>query len=967
MQQEIRRYGDRLLEAGGVPIEIRVGVNTGEVVMRPLKTGDSHVEYAPIGHTTNLASRMQAVARTGSVVVSEATRKLVEGYFQLKSIGPTRVKGVKEPVQVYEVTGLGPLRTRLQRSASRGYTKFVGREREMDTLRRTAELAQSARGQVVATVAMAGVGKSRLLHEFKARNQSGWMVLEAFSVSQGKASAYLPVLDLLHTYFKITSDDGALARREKVAGKIAILDRSLEDALPYLFALLGIVEGDDPLAQVDANIRKRRTLEALKRILLRESLNQPLMIIFEDLHWIDEETQTFLNLLADSIGTARLLLLVNYRPEYTHQWHSKTYYTSLRLDPLPRESAGEMLDALFGLRGQATDASLAALKRLIIEKTEGTPLFMEEIYQSLLEEGALVRNGAVKLTRSLETLKIPSTVQDILASRIDRLQATEKQLLQTLAVVGKEFPLTLARQVVQKPDDEIDHMLNDLQLAEFLYEQPAAGEIEYTFKHALTREVAYNSVLLERRKQLHEQIGAAIEALYANSIDDHLDELTEHYGRSGDRRKALKYLEQAGRQALQRSAYGEAMRDLTHALELLQQLPRDAERDQREFALQISLGPILMATKGWTAPETELAYHRAEDLLAVTGATLEQRFTLLAELFGLAIVGGKLRAARERLKPILEFAKEHPEPAFVLEACHYEWSVALSAGELETAQDRIEEGLAFFEADLRSVPVPYSGHHPLVCGHGWGAFVFWLRGYPDAAQLHASKAVSMAQELGDLPSVTWALGTEAQVDQIARRVETALEMAEAAIALADKESFPYFASHGRIVKGWALAQLGRTAEGVAQIREALAMASARGDELLRPYNLAQLAEAYGAAGRISDGLEATAEALGLAQQSGETWWEAEIHRLRGELLLKQDRANSAEALVSVERAIEIARKQGAKSLELRATTSLARLLAKQGKRDEAHAMLADIYNWFTEGFDTADLKDAKALLDELSA
>src|SRR5262245_7103844 len=380
MQAEVKRYADKLRAEKGVNLQVRVGANTGEVVVREIRTGEKHTEYLPIGHSTSVAARLQALAAPGSIAITESVRKLIEGYFVIKSLGPAHIKGVSEPLAISAVSGPGPERTRLQREAARGYTKFVGRQREIETLKHAAELAQEGHGQIVAAVAEPGVGKSRLFFEFKAKSQSGWMALEAFSVSHDKASAYLPVLDLLHSYFKIASDDDARSRREKVAGKIAVLDRSLEDALPYLFALLGIVEGDNPLAQMDANIRKRRTLEALKRILLRESLNQPLMIIFEDLHWIDEETQAFLNLLADSIGTARLLLLVNYRPEYTHQWHSKTYYTYLRLDPLPRESAGEMLDALLGLRGQATDASLAALKRLIVEKAEGTPLFMEEIY-----------------------------------------------------------------------------------------------------------------------------------------------------------------------------------------------------------------------------------------------------------------------------------------------------------------------------------------------------------------------------------------------------------------------------------------------------------------------------------------------------------------------------------------------------------------------------------------------------------
>src|SRR6202521_3867037 len=419
MQEEMRRYAAKLREAGNLPIEARVGVNTGEVVVRTIATGGAKTEYTPIGHTANLAARMQAVAPTGSIAISEATRRLVEGYFQLRALGPARVKGLAEPINVYEVTGLGPLRTRLQRSAGRGLSKFVGRQAEMDSLKRAAEQAKAGRGQILAAMAEAGVGKSRLFFEFKARNQSGCMVLEAFSVSHGKASAYLPVLDLLHTYFDIKSEDDPRKRREKVTGRVLALDRSLEDALPYLFALLGIIDGDDPLAQMDAQLKKRPTIEAIKRILLRESLNQPLMVIFEDLHWIDEQTQELLNLLVDAIANAKILLLVNYRPEYSHSWNSKTYYTQLRLDPLGKESAEEMLSALLG-----DNASLAPLKQVIVEKTEGNPFFMEETVQVLLDEGALVRDGAtVRLTKPIGELKIPPTVQGILAARIDRLPA----------------------------------------------------------------------------------------------------------------------------------------------------------------------------------------------------------------------------------------------------------------------------------------------------------------------------------------------------------------------------------------------------------------------------------------------------------------------------------------------------------------------------------------------------------------
>ncbi len=348
MQEELKRYSDRIRSEGRLPIQARVGVNTGEVVVRSIKTGDAHTEYAPVGHSISLASRMQTLAPIGSIAATEAVRKLCEGYFVFKSLGPTKVKGVREPVEVYEVTGLGPIRTRLQRAAGRGYTKFVGRQREIDAMKHAAEQAKAGHGQIVAAVGEPGVGKSRLLFEFKAVSQSGWMVLETISVSHGKASAFLPVIDLLWSYFKISSDDDERARREKVTGRVLALDRSLEDALPYLYGLLGLRDENNQIADIEAQTRKRRALDAIKRILLRESLDQPLIVIFEDLHWIDSESQAFLNLLADSIGTARILLLVNYRPEYRHEWGHKTYYTQLRLDPLGKESADELLQSLLG-------------------------------------------------------------------------------------------------------------------------------------------------------------------------------------------------------------------------------------------------------------------------------------------------------------------------------------------------------------------------------------------------------------------------------------------------------------------------------------------------------------------------------------------------------------------------------------------------------------------------------------------
>ena len=625
LQEGLRRYSANVVADGGIPIQGRVGINTGEVVVRSIRTGAGQVEYTPIGHTTNLASRMQTAAPVGSIVVSEGTRKLCEGYFILKPLGATKVKGVSEPVNVYEVMGLGPLRTRLQRAAGRGLTKFVGRQREMEALRHAAALAREGRGQIVTAMADPGVGKSRLFYEFKATGSTGWMVLEALSISHGKASAYLPVIDLLRNYFKISPTDDERERREKVAGKITVLDRSLEDTLPYLYSLLGIVEGDDPLAQTDGQIKKRRMLETIKRILLRESLKQPLMVVFEDLHWIDGESEGLLNLLADSIATSQILLLVNYRPEYHHQWGSKTYYTQLRLDPLGSDTAKEILTTLLG-----NDESLILLKRLIAEKTEGNPLFMEEIVLSLFEDGTLARNGDVKLAKPLAILSIPLTVQGIIASRIDRLPADEKDLLQTVAVIGTEFNLGVARAISGKSDDELNRILGNLQLAEFVYEQPATGDVEYTFKHALTHDVAYNSLLIERRKLLHERTGQMIEGLYAERLEDHLTELAYQFERSRNAAKAVQYLALTGARVAQQVAHLEAIGYFKRALELLPQLPGGPARDRQELTLQMALSWSLYASGGWRSAERESVLVRARKLCEQLGEQATLMEALLA-------------------------------------------------------------------------------------------------------------------------------------------------------------------------------------------------------------------------------------------------------------------------------------------------------------------------------------------------
>jgi class 3 adenylate cyclase/tetratricopeptide (TPR) repeat protein len=613
MQENLRRYSSTLRERGVAPVEIRVGVNTGEVVVRTIRTAQGRAEYTPIGHSTNLASRVQTLAATGTIAVTEDTRKFCEGYFTFRSLGLTPVKGVSEAVAIHELTGLGPLRTRLQASARRGLSKFVGREAELAQIRQALEFASSGRGQIVAAVGEAGVGKSRLFYEFQAVGHNGCLVLEAPSVPHGKASAYLPLIDLLQSYFDIIQDDDERRRREKIAGKILMLDRALEEILPYFFTLLEVPESDDQFARLDAEVRKRRTLDAIKRLLLRESLNQPLVVIFEDLHWLDEGSRVLLNLLVDSLGTARVLLLVNYRPEFTHNWGSKTYYTQLRLDPLGKESGEEMLSALLG-----NGRDLVQLKRIIVEKTEGNPFFMEEIVQALFEQGALLRNGSIKLAKSLSTIEIPSTVQAVLASRIDRLPARSKDLLQTLAVIGKEFPFRLIREVSAKAEDELQMLLSDLQMAEFIYEQSAVADVAYVFKHALSQQVAYGSTLVERRKFIHERIARFLETLFPEIVDTQPELIGHHYTEAGLGPQAIPFWKRAGERALERSVPFEAVNHIKKGLELIG--PPDVRSDEvQRCSLLLVLG--LAQRRAGEYVEAEETLLRAANLGRSLGST----------------------------------------------------------------------------------------------------------------------------------------------------------------------------------------------------------------------------------------------------------------------------------------------------------------------------------------------------------
>jgi class 3 adenylate cyclase/tetratricopeptide (TPR) repeat protein len=915
LQEQLGRYSSQLRGQGRMPLQARVGLNTGDVVVRSIETSEGHTEYTPIGHSTSLAARVQTLAPVGSIATTDTTRKLCEGYFTFKSLGPTVVKGVSEPLEVFEVTGLGPLRTRFQRSELRGLTKFVGRRLEMEALTHAAEQAQAGNAQIIAVMADPGAGKSRLFYEFKSASRSGWMVLQAFSVSYGRASAYLPVLELLSAYFGIEPGDDVRKRRERVGGKILMLDRSLEDALPYIFTLFGLSEGDNEIAQMGPQIRRRRMQDAIKRILLRESLNQPLMLIFEDLHWIDEESQALLNLLVDSLGTTQILLLMNYRPEYQHHWGNRPYYTQLRLDPLGRESAEEMLDALLkaavlspsparsdilplapsAAAGERADSEFAALKRLIIQRSEGNPFFMEEIVQELFDEGAIDRNGQLRLTKPLAELKIPATVQATLAARIDRLGAVDKELLQTLAVMGKEIkeiPLALIKKSIGKPEGQLEATLSVLQVNEFICEQPNISNALYVFKHALTQQVAYNSLLTERRRSIHEQTAKAIEAVYAGQLEDHYNELARHHLSGNDPGRAAHYAILAAEQAMSRAAYPEAVGLIEDALKLLERLPEDNERLEVELKLRTVQSALAVALHGGASREREAAIRRMCEL----GERLDLRDQLvggLIALAGLSFSRGDSLLGQAQVKEYLSKVEEIQQGPLLAEAHNTAALLAYTCANFRQSLSHFDEA----EADAGENVSPLFGRILFKAEIPSNrAIALQLLGYPDQALTSSEHGLRDAREGRNLFGLGLALTGRNMLSLNAaplfpagtfggqREYELVIANAQQAIALSEENGFSEWLNWGRFAHGWAQSGLGYLEPGIAEMETAVAGFRQMAGVPFQHYGIALLAHSYARTGRTDKALALIHQAIAHIERSGEKADYAEMLRLKGEIL-----------------------------------------------------------------------------------
>ncbi len=956
MQEQIRQYAEQARREHGALVHVRVGVNSGEVVVRSVGS-DLRLDYTAVGQTTHLAARMEQMAMPGSILITAGTLGLVEGYVEVEPLGPVPIKGLPAPVETYEVRGAGRVRTRLQASAARGLSRFVGRDAEMEQLRAAQEQAADGHGQVVAVVGEPGVGKSRLFYEFiHSHRTRGWLVLESTSVSYGKATAYLPVIDLLKSYFRIEPRDDARTITEKVGGKVLMLDRTLEDTIPAVLALLDTLPEDSPFRALEPRDRRRRTLQAIKALLLRESRVQPLVLVFEDLHWIDGETQAILDSLLDSLPAVPILLLVNYRPEYHHGWGSRTCYRQFRIDPLGGESADELLRALLG-----ADPSLDALKRLLLERTQGNPFFLEESVRGLLELGALAgERGGHRLAHPVTALQVPASVQALLASRIDRLAAEDKQLLETASAIGKDVPHPLLAAVAGEEEGALQQRLGRLQGAEFLYETRLFPEAEYTFKHALTHEVAYAGLVLERRRAVHARIVEAIERIHAGRLEEQIEALAHHTFRAEQWGSATRLVRQAGDRARERWANREAASLYEQALVALSHVPEGQDRAREAIEIRARLRLALVPLG-----DTRAVLPHLEAMNVDATALADERW--LARIMAwrserLRAGGDPAAAATAGERAVGMLRSQGADASDVASAVFQLALTYIAQGRYRAAAQLLgESGML-----LRAVPLDQQRGDAdvrLPVALAWQAFSLATLGEFEEAAARGTEAVALAETPGfvasplDLIVGLMCLGVTYLMRGESGRAAPLLERGRT-VALERDVGLAFGFTCSAL--GYARALQGRSSEALSLIEEAMAQWVAIGRVTNSARDRWLLAEAHLLGSRPHDAREAAEEGLQLARRHGERGNEAQALRVHGECAASGARPDMTTARESFEQALALAEELQMRPLAAHCHLGLGKLYRCTDRREQAHEHLATAAAMYREMGMTYWLEKAEA-------
>jgi predicted ATPase/class 3 adenylate cyclase len=960
MVEAMARLNQHLAQERGVQLAVRIGIHTGLVVVGEI--GSGRQEQLALGDTPNMAARLQALAAPDTIVISAATYRLIQGFIHCRDLGPHTLKGISTPVPVYCVIEESGAQSRLEVASTTGLTPLVGREQEVGLLLEHWAQAKAGRGQVVLLNGEAGIGKSRLVQTLKGRLAGEpYTRLECRCSAYHRNSPFYPVIDLYQRALQFSREDSSSARLEKLEKALAQLSLSLSEMVPPLASLLSLPLGERYLPlTLTPQQQKQKTLEALLAVLMALTARQPVLFILEDIHWLDPSTLEFLSGLVDQTATGQLFTLLTCRPTFRPPWAAHAHLTHLTLSRLPRHQAARMIAQVAGGRTLP-----AEVHRQLLTRTDGVPLFVEELTKMVLESGFIREaDDRYELTGPLPTLAIPTTLHDSLMARLDRLNLA-KTVAQLGAAVGRQFSYELLLAVRPMDEATLQQALGQLVETELLYQSGQPPQATYVFKHALIQEAAYQSLLRSMRQQYHQQIAQALVTRFPETVDTQPELLAHHYTEAGLAGQAVSYWQRAGQRAIERSANVEAISHLTRGLEVLKTGPETLHRTRQELDVQTTLGPALMATKGAGAPEVERTYARARELCQEVGET-PQLFPVLYGLWLFYLVRAQLQTAQELGEQLLRLAQRTQEVALILEAHRALGTSLFYRGELALARTHLERALALYDPQEHHALAFRSGQDPGVVCRGFAAWALGMLGYPDQALQLSHETLTLPQELSHAFSQAYALDFVARIHQLRREGQLTQAQAQALIALSREQGFTQRLATGTILWGWALTAQGHGEEGIAHMRQGLAAFRATGAELALPYYLALLGEAYGALGQAGEGLKVLAEALATAHKTGEQFCAAELHRLKGQLLLAGSAGHHAEAEACFQQALDIARRQRAKAWELRAAMSLARLWQQQGKRAEARALLAPVYSWFTEGFDTADLREAKALLAALA-
>jgi class 3 adenylate cyclase/predicted ATPase len=946
----------------GDQVAVRLGVHTGLVVVGEVGAG-TRQEPLALGETPNIAARLQHLAEPNTLVISAATQQLVAGYFQYKALGAHTLPGLAQPLEVYRVLGASGAQSRLEVAATHGLTPLVGRAQEVGLLMACWTRVTEGLGQVVILEGEAGIGKSRLvqvLKEHVAGEGHSWLECQGSPYYQH--TVLYPLTELLaRRLLHLEPETTAAQKVPQLEEFLAQHGLSPAETVPLLAPLLSLpLPATYAPLQVSPEQQRQQMLHALLGLLLRLAAAQPLLLVMEDLHWVDPSTLEWLSLLVDQGPTARILTLCTCRPDFQPPWTGRSHLTQMTLARLPQSQATELAHQV--VQGKMLPAEVIAQ---IVAKTDGVPLFVEELTKMVLESGLLQEQEEhYALTRPLPPLAIPATLHDSLLARLDRL-GTAKGLAQLGATLGREFPYALLQAVAPWDEATIRRSLQQLVEAELLYQRGLPPQATYVFKHALIQEAAYQSLLRRTRQQYHQHIAQVLEAQFLDIVETQPELLAHHYTEAGVAEQALPYWQRAGEHAIQRSAHAEAIAHLSKGLDLLKPLPDTPERSQQELLLQTTLGPVLIATRGYAAPDVARAYARARDLCQRLGDA-PQLFVALRGLQLFHTVRAELPMASELAEELLLQAQRQRDPVLLVFAHLALGIILFHNGAFVQARVHLEQGIALDVLPLRHAHAFLYGNDAVMVCISWLALTLWLLGYPEQAQQRGHEALTRARQLAQPFGLAFALAWAAWLHQLRREPQVTQAQAEAAMALCTEQGFTQLLALGRMLQGWALATQQQREDGITYIHQGLHAYQATGAAVGRPQYLALLAETQRQVGQAAAGLAVLTEALTVVEQTGERSYEAEIHRLTGQLLLAHSRTHHMEAETCLRRALDVARRQQAKSWELRAATSLAQLWQQQGKRTDAYDLVAPIYGWFTEGFDTADLQDARALLQELA-